>query len=284
MAITINKLKNIGAEVLDIDLTPPIDNHTFARVRDAFYEHSVLVFHDQNLDDETHIAFSKRFGSLEPSMVNDHTGGGGPINTFSNVDANGRIIPPDDSRMLYSAGNMLWHSDSSYKKVPSRASLLFACEIPPQGGETEYAGMKAAYAALPEEKKAGLEGLVAEHNLAHSRKQIAPNLMSQTFKDEVPPVPQALVRTLPETGEKTLFVGAHASHILGRPVEEGRALMKELLEWTTQPRFVYHHRWRPKDLVVWDNRCCLHRGRPWDAAKHRRIMRRTTIAGDGPTA
>ena len=185
--------------------------------------------------------------------------------------------------MLFLKGNVLWHSDSSYKKVPSRGSLLYAEEVPLAGGDTEFASMKAAYADLPPEKKTALENLVALHSLNYSRSKIAPGIMDEKFQNEVPPVPQKLIREIPETGEKTLFLGSHASHIIGWPVEQGRALIDELTEWTTQPRYVYTHSWKPKDLVMWDNRCSLHRGRPWDAANHRRVMRRTTLLGDGPT-
>ena len=284
MALKIEKLgEQLAAEVSGIDLASPVPDDAFAELKHAFYRHTVLVFHDQDIDEDQHIAFSKRFGPLEPTMVNDPSGGGGWVNHFSNIDEDGNIIPPDDTRMLYNKGNSLWHSDSSYKEVPSRGGLLYAVEVPPKGGGTEYASMKAAYAALPEEKKKDLEGLVAEHSLLHSRNKIAPGLMDQKFREEVPPVRQKLVREIPETGEKTLLVGSHASHIIGWPVERGRALLEELVEWVTQPRFVYKHAWKPRDLVMWDNRCALHRGRPWDAANHRRIMRRTTLLGDGPT-
>ena len=198
-------------------------------------------------------------------------------------DENGQIIPPDDTRSLYQAGNTLWHSDGSFKSVPLRASLLSAKIVPPADGETEYASLRAAYAALPEDKRASLEGLVAEHSMAHSRAQIAPHLMSEAFKKETPAVKHVLVRTIPETGEKALYVGSYASHIIGWPIERGATLLKELLEWSTQPQFVYQHKWRINDLVMWDNRSCLHRGRPWDNGTYKRIMHRTTLAGDGPT-
>ena len=284
MSLRIHKLsEHIAAEVSGIDLASPIHDDEFDALKNAFYQHTVLVFHDQDIDEDQQIEFSKRFGPLEPTMVNDPSGGGGWVNHLSNIDEAGNIIPPSDQRMLYNKGNILWHSDSSYKKVPSRGALLYAFEVPPAGGGTDYASMKAAYAALPEEKKNALESLVAEHSLLYSRNKIAPGLMNKKFQEEVPPVAQRLIREIPETGEKTLLVGAHASHILGWPIEQGRALIEELMEWTTQPRFVYKHAWKQKDLVMWDNRCALHRGRPWDAAHHRRVMRRTTLLGDGPT-
>jgi alpha-ketoglutarate-dependent 2,4-dichlorophenoxyacetate dioxygenase len=285
MAILINKLSNhFAAEVLGVDLRNLIDDDTFKQIRDAFYEHSVLVFRDQDINDEQQVAFSQRFGSLESSVKNNpYRGGGEFVIVLSNVNKKGEIVPPDSDKMRFLSGNMLWHSDSSFKRIPAKASLLSGREVPPEGGETEYASMRAAYASLPDEKKVLLEGLIAIHDYSYSRGQVAPDLLTQALKDEIPPVPQILIRTIPETGEKTLFIGSHASYIIGWSIEKSRALLKELLEWTTQPRFVYQHKWRRKDLVMWDNRCCLHRGRPWDGRKYRRVMHRTTLAGDGPT-
>jgi len=283
MSITIKRLeKHIGAEVEGVDATSSIDEDTFQQLRDAFSRYSVLVFHDQNITDQQHVAFSEGFGRIEMSLPNDPLGDGA-IFRISNVDENGRVMSPEDPRALYTAGNMLWHSDGSFRRVPLRASLLSAKVVPPTGGETEYASLRAAYVTLPEEKKLSLQDLVAEHSMAHSRAQIAPNLLSRSFQDEVPPVMQRVVRTISETGEKVLFVGSYASHIIGWPTEKGSALLKELLEWATQPQFVYQHRWRVNDLVMWDNRYCLHRGRAWDSSNHKRIMHRTTLAGDGST-
>ena len=283
MSIIIKRLEeHIGAEVEGIDTTSNIDEDTFQQLRDAFSRYSVLVFHDQNITDQQHVAFSEGFGRIEMSLPNDPLGDGA-IFRISNVDENGRVMSPEDPRALYTAGNMLWHSDGSFRRVPLRASLLSAKVVPPSGGETEYASLRAAYVTLPEEKKLALQDLVAEHSMAHSRAQIAPNLLSRSFQDEVPPVMQRVVRTISETGKKVLFVGSYASHIIGWPTEKGSALLKELLEWATQPQFVYQHRWRVNDLVMWDNRYCLHRGLPWDSGKHKRIMHRTTLAGDGST-
>ena len=151
-------------------------------------------------------------------------------------------------------------------------------EVPPAGGETEYASLRAAWASLPEERQALIEDLAAEHSIAWSRQQIAPGLMDDQFLEDTPPAPHPLVRTTPETGEKALLVGSYATHVVGWPLEKGRALLAELLEWATQPRFVYRHEWRRHDLVMWDNVGCLHRGRPWDG-RHRRVMHRTTLSG-----
>jgi len=282
MAVTITKLgKHIGARVEGVDLTSPVSEEGVSSIRDALFKHSVLVFHDQGLTDEEHVAFTERLGPLQLTMPSDPYGGGGPINRIANVDEQGDIIPPDDSRSLYQAGNTLWHSDGSFKPVPLKASLLSAKVVPPEGGETEFASLGAAYAALPEERKSELTGLVAEHSMAHSREQIAPGIMTDEWLNETPPVQHALVRTIPETGEKALHVGSYASKIIGWPLEKGRALLEELLDWSTQPQFVYRHSWRTNDLVMWDNRSSLHRGRPWDGHSYKRIMHRTTLAGDG---
>ena len=284
MTVTISKLEeHIGAEVQGVDISSPIDDETFEQLRAALCKYSVLVFHEQAITDEQHIAFSEGFGRLEMTMLNDPIGDGGPIGIISNVDEQGEIIPPEDTRIMYTIGNTLWHSDGSFKRVPLRGSLLAAKVVPLEGGETEFASLCAAYAALPEEKRAGLEGLVVEHSLAHSRAQIAPKLMSDAFLKETPPVNQVLVRIIPETGKKALLVGSYATRVIGWPLEKGKALLKELLEWLTQPQFVYRHEWRANDLVVYDNRCCLHRGRPWDRRNYRRILHRTTLVGDGPT-
>lgn len=284
MTIAINKLEeHIGARVRGVDLTCPIDDDAIDALRNALFEHSVLVFNNQEITDEQHVAFTRRLGTLQMTMASDPYGGGGPINRFTNVDENGDIIPPDDARSLYQAGNTLWHSDGAFKHVPLRASLLSAKVIPPERGETEYASLRAAYAALSKEKKAELEGLIAEHSIAHSRTQIGPSLMSKAWLKETPPVQHVVVRSIPETGEKVLFVGSYATRIIGWPVEKGRALLEELLEWSTQRQFVYRHVWQVDDLVIYDNRSCLHRGRPWDSGTYKRILHRTTLAGDGPT-
>ena len=280
MAIIVNKLHELfGAEVQGVDITSPIDGETAEALRDTFNKHCVLVFHDQEITDEQHVAFSEQFGTVQMTMKTDPYGGGGPINRITNVDDSGKIIPPEDTRMKYYFGNELWHSDGAFTRSPLRGSLLSAKVVPPEQGETEFACVRAAYAALPEEKKASLEGLIVEHSMAYSRTQIAPELVTEAFRKEAPPVEHALIRTVPETGEKALLVGSYASHVIGWSIEKGRALLKELMEWATRPQFVYSHSWRANDLVMWDNRHCLHRARPFDSQKYKRIMHRTTLAG-----
>ncbi len=284
MALAIEKLHPLFvAEISGVDLTRPVDDAMIEAIRAAFDEHSVLVFRNQDITDAQQQAFSERFGPLERMLIGSQ-GGGTPFALLTNVDPEtGAVIPPDDRRMIRNAGNMMWHSDSSFKAVPALASILSGREVPDEGGETEFASLRAAYDALPEAMKRRIEGLVAEHSFAYSRGLVDPTILNQEQKDEVPPVLQSLVRQNPVNGRKAIYVGSHASHIIGMPVEEGRALLRQLLEHATQDRFVYTHKWRPKDIVMWDNRAVLHRGRPWDYMKYRRVMHRTTVAGRGPT-
>jgi alpha-ketoglutarate-dependent 2,4-dichlorophenoxyacetate dioxygenase len=274
------------ARLTGLDLSKPLDSGDFAQVHDAFNRYAVVVFPEQTLTDDQQIAFSERFGPLEVSLRKDRQRriDNPRISDISNVDEKDRVFDPDDERAIYNAGNRLWHSDSSFKRVPAMASLLSGREVPPEGGETEYADLRGAWDALPADRKRGLESLVAEHSFVYSRGLIGYDQFTDAERAAVPPVPQAVVRTHPATGRKALYLGSHASHIIGRPVEEGRALLRELLDFATQPQFVYRHVWRQHDLVMWDNRCALHRGRPWDERRYRRIMHRTTVAGAGPTA
>jgi len=274
------------ARVSGLDLSKPLDDGAFGQVRDAFHHYAVLVFPEQRISDDQQIAFSERFGPLEVSIRKDRPRriANPRVSDISNVDERDRVFDPDDERAIYNAGNRLWHSDSSFKRVPAMASLLSGREVPPEGGETEYADLRAAWDALPADRKRGLDELVAEHSFVYSRGLIGYDQFTDAERAEVPPVPQAVVRTHPATGRKSLYVGSHASHIIGRPVEESRAFLLELLDFATQPRFVYRHAWRQHDLVMWDNRCVLHRGRPWDERRYRRVMHRTTVAGAGPTA
>jgi alpha-ketoglutarate-dependent 2,4-dichlorophenoxyacetate dioxygenase len=269
-----------AARVDGADLTRPLDEPTWAAIRAAFEEHSVLVFHGQPLDDETQLAFSRRFGSLEVTR-SINPAAGTPFARQSNLDIRtGEVIPPDDRRMVYQLANMLWHSDSSFKPVPSLCSLLSARLVPPEGGATEFASTRAAYAALPDALRRTAEPAVAVHDFAWSRDQVRPGFFTDAERAEFPPVRHPVVRTNPANGRKSLFLGAHASHIVGLPVEDGRALLKVLLDHVTQPRFRYRHEWTQGDLVVWDNRCVLHRATPYDTVRHKRLMQRTTVSGD----
>ncbi len=281
-------LSHLAARVEGVDLARPVDGVTFRAISDAFQAHSVLVFHDQRLSDEQQMRFTERFGPLEttlasigqerrlhPNMVD-----------LSNVDPDhdDKLMDWSDRRMVYQSGNQLWHTDSSFKPVPAMASLLSGREVPPTGGETEFVSMRHAYATLPEETRRRIEGRVVVHSILYSRSTIAKGLFDPEHERGLPPVRQALVRTNPVNGRKSIYIGSHAWYIEGLPYDESRRLLDELHAHTTRPEGVFQHRWRQWDLVMWDNRCILHRGRPWDAAKHARVMRRTTIAGEGPTA
>jgi alpha-ketoglutarate-dependent 2,4-dichlorophenoxyacetate dioxygenase len=281
VSITINKLHPLFvAEIGGVDTGKPMDDATFAEIRAALDEYSVLVFHDQSLDDETQIVFSKRFGPLEMSgLANPATGT--PFARQSNLDINtGAVIPTEDRRMIYQKGNYLWHTDSSFKPMPSLCSLLSARIVPPVGGNTEFATMTAAHDALPDDIKQKLEGLVAEHSLVYSRESVAPvGALTAEMKAELPGAWQAMVRENPVNHRKAIYAGAHCSHVIGWPREEGRAFIQRLNEFATQPQFCYSHAWRDGDLVIWDNRAVLHRATAYDTLGHKRFMQRTTVNG-----
>lgn len=274
----------IGAEIKGLDLTTEFDEESIALIKGMLDEHSVLVFRDQKFDDESQTRFSARFGDLECTIYKDEGDGGVPIAHISNVDPRtNAIYPLGHPRLLANTGNEMWHSDSSFKQVPAFCSMLSGREVPPEGGDTEFASCRAGYAALSQGEQQQLKGLVAEHNYAYSRSLVAGYTPPTEAVAEVPPVHHAVVRTNPRTGNKNFYTGAHASHIVGWPVDEGRALLCGLVAQATRPEFVYVHVWRRYDFVVWDNRCVLHRGTPFDVSRHRRVMHRTTVAGIGPT-
>jgi len=279
---------HLGARVDGVQVSAPLDEPTFRQIAHAFEEHSVLVFPDQRLSDEQQMAFSTRFGPLETTLK--ATGREDRLHPnlvdLSNIDPerDGKLMDWSDRRMIYQSGNQLWHTDSSFKPVPAMASLLSGREVPPEGGETEFVSMRHAYATLPEDVRRRLDGRVVVHSILYSRSTIAPGLIDPEDERGLPPVRQALVRANPVNGRKSLYIGSHAWYIEGLPYDESRRLLDELLAHTTRPECVLQHRWHPWDLVMWDNRCILHRGRTWDATRYRRVMRRTTVAGEGSTA
>ena len=280
MPLTINRLHPLFcAEIGNVDAGAPMNDATFGEIRAALDDHSVLGFRDQSLDDERQVAFSRRFGPLETSgKANPATGT--HFARQSNLDINtGEPIAAEDRRMVYQKGNYLWHSDSSFKAMPSLCSLLSARIVPPVGGNTEFATMTAAYDALPAEIKAKLEDLVAEHSLVYSRETVSAESLTAEMKAELPGAWQAMVRENPVNRRKAIYAGAHASHVIGRPRAEGRAFIAWLNEFATQPQFVYSHAWREGDLVIWDNRAVLHRATAYDAVSHKRLVQRTTVNG-----
>ncbi len=291
MAVSFSKITDVfGAEIGDVDIAAGVSETAMCDIVDLFNEYSILIFHDQKINDAQQLRFSRlfseigNFGGLEKTVV-QNAGGGTEIADLSNTEPGTKsIIPPTDKRMVFNSGNEMWHTDSSFKRVPATASLLSGREVPPTGGETEFATERAAYADLPAAMRERIDPLIAIHDFAYNRSLIDPKLMTESQKRETPPVPQAVVRANPANGRRNFYAGAHASHVRGMPLEEGRALLRELTALATQPQYTLRHTWRDNDLVIWDNRCCLHRGRPWDKSRYRRIMYRTTVAGIGPTA
>ena len=284
MELTIRPLHPLFVgEVSGIDVGRSIDASTLAALNAAIDRYAVLVLPGQDLDDERQMAFARNFGDLElprsgAAKVKRRLGL--EIADISNLDTEGRPRGREDPRRFDQLGNRLWHTDGSFRRVPAALSMLYAHRVPgpsPRGnGETEFADMRAAYDALSEQQKEDIAGLVALHDIAWSRGQLGFNDLLFGEKQVLPPVPQRVVRTHPGSGRKVLYVAAHASEIVGWPVPEGRLLLRELIEHATQREFVYRHNWCAGDLVIWDNRATMHRGRNFDETKVRDLRRVTT--------
>ena len=271
---------HIGAEVLGLDVREPMDGASFGAVREAFHEHSVLVFRNQSIDDDQQVAFSRLFGELEKTSF--AVAAPNPyIYSLSNVDEQGNVLAAGAKKRTFLDVDSRWHTDSSFRDIPAMASILSAREVPREGGDTCFASMRVGYESLSEEKKRSLQGLVGVHHYAYSLGLFGDGGVSQEEKDALPPAAHPLVRTHEPTGAKSLYVSGHIERIVGMPVEDGRRLAEELIDWCTRPELVYRHRWQPDDLVMWDNRCVLHRVTEIPE-NERRIMHRTTIAGDSP--
>ena len=282
MTIAVRQLHPLFVgEVTGVDLRQPPDPATLREIVAASNQHAVLVFPGQAIDDDQQIAFSGLLGPLETTIKQIRPGHklrlNAHISDVSNLDEEGGILTKDDRRLMNGLGNRLWHTDSSFKAVPARYSLLSARALPPTGGETEFADLRAAYDALPEETKARLEGLVAEHSILYSRSTIGFTDFSAEEHAALKPVPQLMVRVHPGSGRKTLYLASHAMMVRGLTVPEGRLLLRELIEHATQRQFVYTHRWQLGDLVMWDDRCTMHRAMPYDPAI-KRDMHRTTVS------
>jgi alpha-ketoglutarate-dependent 2,4-dichlorophenoxyacetate dioxygenase len=274
-------------EVSDIDITRPLSPAEVAAIDAGMNEHAVLVFHDQKLTDEQQMAFTVNFGVLEDARGGNITK---PeerrldvgMNDVSNLDKEGRPLDRESRQRWFNVGNMLWHSDSSFRVIPAKWSLLSARVVNPVGGNTEYADMRAAYDALDAGTKTRIDDLVCEHSLMYSRGLLGMHDYSEEERAMFRPVRQRLVRTHPVTGRKSLYLSSHAGAIVGMPMADARILLRDLTEHATQPQFVYAHRWHVGDFVMWDNQRTMHRVRRYDD-KHPRDMRRTTLAGSAPT-
>ena len=278
----------LAAEVSGIDIGKPLTAAEIVGLHEGMSSYAVLVFHDQFIDDAQQLAFSRSLGELEEAIgtglraAHEYR----LPTTFadvSNLDKDNKPFAREDRRRLFSIGNRLWHSDSSFKVVPAKYSLLHARSVTSKGGNTEFADMRAAYDALEEETKAECEDLICEHSQMYSRQLLGFSDFTEEERTRMAPVRQRLVRTHPATGRKSLYLSSHAGTIIGWPVPEARAFLRDLTEAATQREFVYVHKWRVGDLVIWDNRQTMHRARPFPVHEPR-DMRRTTLVGDGPTA
>ena len=289
MTIAIRQIHPVFVgDVSGVDLTRPLAPDEVSAIEAGMDRYAVLVFHDQKITDAQQMAFSENFGRLEdarggtiakPEDKRLATG----MNDVSNLGRDGQPLPRDSRVRLFNLGNMLWHSDSSFRPVPAKYSLLSARVVNPTGGNTEFADMRAAYDTLDAATKALIEDLICEHSLMYSRGSLGMLDYSDEERTMFKPVRQRLVRTHPVTGRKSLYLSSHAGTILGMPTPEARILLRDLNEHATQPKFVYVHHWRVGDLVMWDNRQMMHRVRRYDESQPR-DMRRTTVAGDAPTA
>jgi alpha-ketoglutarate-dependent 2,4-dichlorophenoxyacetate dioxygenase len=275
-----------AAKITGIDLSKPIDEGVQRAIERAMDEYAMCVLPNQGLEDEDQIAFSRLYGPLEASPLVQDKSGRAVVNTrvrhreifdISNLDQDEKILDENDARSAYRLGNQLWHTDSSFRQKSATWSMLHARIIPPAGGDTEFADTRAAYDALPDAMKKKLEGLIAEHSIWHSRAKLGGYTPTEEELRLRPPARHRVVRRHPGSGRNALYIASHASHIIGMPIEEGQALLRELIEFATQPRFVYRHKWRIGDLVIWDNRSTMHRATPFEATGHVRDMRRTTI-------
>ena len=270
-------------EVSGIDLTRRLTEAEVDAIVDGMDRFGVLIFHEQHLEDEQQIAFSRQLGLLEEAtgdiMSENDRRLGMALNDISNLDKHGELLPRDDRRRLFGLGNQLWHSDSSFKDVPAKYSLLSARKIPPTGGNTEFADMRAAYEALDNATKAEVRDLICAHSQIYSRGILGFDDFTDAERAKWAPVRQRLVRRHPNTGRLSLYLASHAGGIEGWPMPEARSFLRDLNEHATQRQFVYAHVWRPWDLVMWDNRVTMHRARRYDPSQVR-DMRRTTLSNE----
>jgi alpha-ketoglutarate-dependent 2,4-dichlorophenoxyacetate dioxygenase len=288
MPVTITELTpGFVGEVSGVDITRPLTQDQVAALEAGMDRFAVLVYHDQRLSDDQQKAFSINFGPLEQTAGGNVTKAADrrldpEMADVSNLGVDHKPLARDDRRRLFNLGNQLWHSDSSFRAVPAKYSLLSARTVVDAGGNTEFADMRRAYEALDSATKVEIEDLVCEHSLIYSRGTLGFTELSEEEKRMFKPVRQRLVRRHPVTGRKSLYLSSHIGTIIGWPMPEARAFIRDLTEHAVQPRFTYSHKWKQFDLVMWDNRSTMHRVRRFDETKVR-DMRRTTVAGDSVT-
>jgi alpha-ketoglutarate-dependent 2,4-dichlorophenoxyacetate dioxygenase len=289
MAIAIRALhRHFVGEVTGIDITGPLTQSQVAEIEAGMDRYAVLVFPGQALTDEQQCFFSRNFGELEVTLIGQlskpeerRLGNRIELGDISNLDAQANIRARDDERRMYALANRLWHSDASFRAHGAGYTLLHARVVPLKGGNTEFADMRAAYDALDDATKAEIEDLVCEHSIIYSREQIGFEVKDDANAEKLRPVQHRLVITHPVTGRKSLYLSSHIGGIVGWPVPEARAFIRDLMEHATQPEFTYAHHWRVHDLVMWDNRTVMHRARPFADLQEVRDLRRTSIKGKG---
>lgn len=276
--------EEFGARVTGVDLRAPLGPDVVEEIRLAIDEHSLLCFPDQPFDDDRQVAFTRLLG--EPEFNHVKFGQEGIVEylgTIGNVQPDGSKLGNSHKKTIFMTGNNMWHTDSSFRKVPAQLSIMCVYEVPEEGGVTEFVSTRAAHARLPEAERERIDPLIAVHDYVYSRSKVAPDAVTPAHAASLPPVEQKLVRANPRTGAKNYYVGSHARNIVGWSDGDSRALLDDLLARAVRPAHVYGHSWRPDDLVIWDNRCLLHRGTGYDADKYRRLMRQSRVAGTGPT-
>lgn len=271
----------LGVEIIGFNLKKNIDKNIIGQVSDLLSQFSVVVIRDQNITNEQHINFSEYFGDLEVTKTGTN-GAGSKLIILQNFDEDGNIVPPTDRQRLNNLANQEWHSDSSFKKIPSKLSILSAKMIPAKGGNTEFLSMRAVYNALPKKLKSNIEDKVCWHDYSYGRSKIDANLVTADEKKALPPVKQKLVLNNKKYG-KSLYIGAHCSKIDGMNDDESQNLLDEIYEYIDNESHVYSHIWKPYDLIMWDNRAVLHRATPIKGKVEKRLMVRTTIAGEAST-
>jgi alpha-ketoglutarate-dependent 2,4-dichlorophenoxyacetate dioxygenase len=271
----------LGVEIIGFNLKKNIDKNIIGQVSDLLSQFSVVVIRDQNITNEQHINFSEYFGDLEVTKTGTN-GAGSKLIILQNFDEDGNIVPPTDRQRLNNLANQEWHSDSSFKKIPSKLSILSAKMIPAKGGNTEFLSMRSVYNALPKKLKSNIEDKVCWHDYSYGRSKIDANLVTADEKKALPPVKQKLVLNNKKYG-KSLYIGAHCSKIDGMNDDESQNLLDEIYEYIDNESHVYSHIWKPYDLIMWDNRAVLHRATPIKGRVEKRLMVRTTIAGEAST-
>ena len=279
---------DFAAEIGGVDLSQPLPPDDRNAIKAAFWKYGVLVFPAQQLTSAQHVEFAQVFGPLEPN-INSYQEEikqeriDNRISDVSNLDHDNEILKANSRKRLSGLANRLWHTDSIFRHVPARASLLYARSVAPIGGHTEFADMRAAWDALPEETRRRIDGLVVEHSIFHSRAKLGFTDYSDRERAALPPARQVLVRTIPETGRRAIYTASHAVRVIGLPDDESRSLLDDLMAHATQRQFVYTHRWRLNDLVMWDNRCTMHRGTRYEEQRWKRDMQRATVSDIGNT-